>query len=228
MSVEIRILLIDYSKAAHELMQKEFEKEGYAFKSVRSSKSAVKTVQRWLPHLIFIGRTGTPAESISLIIQLRALAEDVLLVKLSDTSSVETEIQTFDAGADDYIHGSLRFRALFRRVTALLRRLPGRDTSTEITIGNLYMNMKQAVLKVDGKDVDIPKAGFNLLFFLAAHPDQVFSRKELLWWVWGEEVAIDQRAIDVHINSIRNLIGKNQIKTVKKSGYKFKPSSSAK
>ena len=128
----------------------------------------------------------------------------------------------FDLGADDYITKPIKPRALMSRINAVFRRnTQKKPEDNNISIGNLFIDKASYTVKVDGKEVFLPKKEFELLYFLAQHPNKVFGRDSLLQNIWGSDVYVLARTVDVHIRKVREKIGEGYITTVKGVGYKF-------
>jgi two-component system alkaline phosphatase synthesis response regulator PhoP len=132
------------------------------------------------------------------------------------------EVAGFDVGADDYITKPIKPRALMSRISALFRRdSKKKSSSNQIKIGDLLIDRTSSTIKVKGKEISLPKKEFELLFFLAQNPNKVFSRDDLLQNIWGSDVYVLARTVDVHIRKVREKIGDDYITTVKGVGYKF-------
>jgi two-component system alkaline phosphatase synthesis response regulator PhoP len=132
-----------------------------------------------------------------------------------------SQIAGFDAGADDYITKPIKPRLLISRITALLRRASGAESPSQINLGELSLNRERFQVLKSGQPVQLPKKEFELLALLVSKPGKVFLREEILEKVWGGDVVVGDRTIDVHIRKLREKIGENYIKTIKGVGYKF-------
>jgi two-component system alkaline phosphatase synthesis response regulator PhoP len=131
-------------------------------------------------------------------------------------------VAAFDVGADDYITKPIKPRALMSRISALFRRDSKKTSpSSLITIGDLTIDRTSYTIKINDKEVNLPKKEFELLYFLAQNPNKVFSREDLLQNIWGSDVYVLARTVDVHIRKVREKIGDDYITTVKGVGYKF-------
>jgi two-component system alkaline phosphatase synthesis response regulator PhoP len=143
-------------------------------------------------------------------------------VFLTARSEEYSEVAAFDVGADDYITKPIKPRALMSRISALFRRDSKKETPTAlITIGDLVIDRTSYTIKLKNKEINLPKKEFELLFFLAQNPNKVFSREDLLHNIWGTDVYVLARTVDVHIRKVREKIGDDFIATVKGVGYKF-------
>ncbi len=156
--------------------------------------------------------------------QIRAIPElaNTFIVFLTARSEEYSEVAAFDVGADDYITKPIKPRALMSRISALFRRdSKKKSSSNQIKIGDLLIDRTSYTIKVKGREISLPKKEFELLFFLAQNPNKVFSRDDLLQNIWGSDVYVLARTVDVHIRKVREKIGDDYITTVKGVGYKF-------
>jgi two-component system alkaline phosphatase synthesis response regulator PhoP len=156
--------------------------------------------------------------------QLRDLPElqKMFVVFLTARSEEYSEVAAFDIGADDYITKPIKPRALMSRISALFRRDSKKSSpSNIITIGDLTIDRTSYTISIKGKEINLPKKEFELLYFLAQNPNKVFSREDLLQNIWGTDVYVLARTVDVHIRKVREKIGEDYITTVKGVGYKF-------
>ena len=156
--------------------------------------------------------------------QLRELPEleNAFIIFLTARSEEYSEVAAFDIGADDYITKPIKPRALMSRIGAMFRRgeVKGSDNNL-IAVGDLTIDKTSYTIIVKEKKITLPKKEFQLLYFLAQNPDKVFSRDDLLQNIWGTDVYVLARTVDVHIRKVREKIGEGYIKTVKGVGYKF-------
>jgi two-component system alkaline phosphatase synthesis response regulator PhoP len=147
---------------------------------------------------------------------------NVIIVFLTARSEDYSQVAGFDAGADDYIAKPIKPKVLVSKVKALLRRLKGEDPKGDILIvGNIEVNREEYKIIQDGKEIVLPRKEFELFYLLASKPGKVFKREEILDKVWGNEVIVGGRTIDVHIRKLREKIGDELFKTIKGVGYKF-------
>jgi len=156
--------------------------------------------------------------------QLRDMPElqKTFVVFLTARSEEYSEVAAFDIGADDYITKPIKPRALMSRISALFRRESKKSSpSNTITIDDLTIDRTSYTVTIDGREINLPKKEFELLYFLAQSPNKVFNRDELLQNIWGTDVYVLARTVDVHIRKVREKIGDNYITTVKGVGYKF-------
>lgn len=149
--------------------------------------------------------------------------EDTIITFLTARSEDYSQVAGFDAGADDYITKPIKPKVFLSKVKSLLRRLKkDEEDSTEVLkVGDLVINREEYKVVKDGQDMILPRKEFELLALLASRPDKVFKREVILDKVWGQEVVVGGRTIDVHIRKLREKIGESHFKTVKGVGYKY-------
>jgi two-component system alkaline phosphatase synthesis response regulator PhoP len=155
---------------------------------------------------------------------IRAIPElqNSFVVFLTARAEEYSEVAAFDVGADDYITKPIKPRALMSRISALFRRDSKKKLSAaQITIGTLMIDRTSYTIRLNDREISLPKKEFELLFFLAQNPNKVFSRDDLLQNIWGSDVYVLARTVDVHIRKVREKIGEDFITTVKGVGYKF-------
>jgi two-component system alkaline phosphatase synthesis response regulator PhoP len=148
--------------------------------------------------------------------------QNTFIVFLTARSEEYSEVAAFDVGADDYINKPIKPRALMSRINALFRRNAAKGSdSDEIVIGDLTIDRSSYTIKMNDREINLPKKEFELLYFLAQNPNKVFSREDLLQNIWGTDVYVLARTVDVHNRKVREKIGEDYITTVKGVGYKF-------
>jgi two-component system alkaline phosphatase synthesis response regulator PhoP len=220
-----KVLLVDDDPDIVELLQYNFEKENYEVATASDGQMALEVAKTFLPDLILLDIMMPVMDGIETGRQLRllpAFAETVILFLTARTEEY-SEIAAFDIGADDYIIKPIKPRALMGRVQALLRRkVVVSDTQKDkIEIRELLINRQNHSVSLLGKPIVLPRKEFELLAFLAERPDKVFDREELLQKIWGVDVYVLERTVDVHIRKLREKIGEGYIKTLKGVGYMF-------
>ena len=147
--------------------------------------------------------------------------DGVIIAFLTARSEDYSHIAGFEAGADDYINKPIKPRVLLSRIKALLRRNPGGTESTAVDVGKLRIDRESYLVFKEGKEISLPRKEFELLSLLASKPGKVFARDEILNRVWGDEVVVGDRTIDVHVRKLREKLGEEFIRTIKGVGYKF-------
>lgn len=219
-----RILVVDDEADILELLKYNLKKEGYNVKAVNSGQEAVETAKTFFPDLVLLDIMMPNQDGVETCRQLREIPEleNTFIVFLTARSEEYSEVAAFDIGADDYITKPIKPRALMSRIGAMFRRgeVKSKD-NTIITVGDLTIDRTSYTIIIQDRKVTLPKKEFQLLYFLAQNPNKVFSRDDLLQNIWGTDVYVLARTVDVHIRKVREKIGEGYIKTVKGVGYKF-------
>ena len=222
---DFKILAIDDEKDILLLLKYNLESEGYIVKTASSGKEGLDIASEYNPDLILIDIMMPEIDGIETCRKLREIEKFQSTFILFLTARVEeySEVAAFDAGGDDYITKPIKPRALLSRINSFYKRKSSVDNSKNvIEIENLSIDKDSYVVKVDGNEVFFPKKEFELLHFLATNPKKVFSRESLLRNIWGADVHVVARTVDVHIRKIREKLGQDFISTIKGVGYKFK------
>lgn len=219
-----KILVVDDEEPILELLKYNLEKEGYDVRGAGDGVQAVEVAKKFVPDLVLLDIMMPRMDGVEACRQIRAMPElaNTFIVFLTARTEEYSEIAAFDGGADDYIQKPIKPRALMSRISALFRRdSKKKNESSQIKIGDLIIDRSSYTIKVKGREVSLPKKEFELLFFLAQNPNKVFNRDELLQNIWGSDVYVLARTVDVHIRKVREKIGEDCISTVKGVGYKF-------
>ena len=219
-----KVLVVDDEEPILELLKYNLEKEGYEVKVASNGHQAVEIARKFKPEVVLLDIMMPQMDGVETCRQLRAMTDlvNTYIVFLTARSEEYSEVAAFDVGADDYITKPIKPRALMSRIQALLRRdTKGKTTSGQITAGDLVIDRSSYTIRLRGQEINLPKKEFELLFFLAQHPNKVFSRDDLLQNIWGSDVYVLARTVDVHIRKVREKIGDDYIATVKGVGYKF-------
>ena len=222
---DFKILAIDDEKDILLLLKYNLESEGYIVKTASSGKEGLDIASEYNPDLILIDIMMPEIDGIEICRKLRDIEKFQSTFILFLTARVEeySEVAAFDAGGDDYITKPIKPRALLSRINSFYKRKSSVDNSKNvIEVENLIIDKDSYVVKVDGNEVFFPKKEFELLHFLATNPKKVFSRESLLRNIWGADVHVVARTVDVHIRKIREKLGQDFINTIKGVGYKFK------
>jgi two-component system, OmpR family, alkaline phosphatase synthesis response regulator PhoP len=217
------ILLVDDEPDILEFMKYNLKKENYRVFTAGNGKDAIQMAKKHLPDLILLDIMMPEMDGIEtcrLIREIPAL-KDTYIVFLTARSEDYSQLAGFDAGADDYVSKPIKPKLLLSRIKALLRRKKGEPQDRRFIAGDLEIDREQYNVTKNGIPMDLPRKEFELLSLLAAKPGRVFTRDEILRSVWGNDVFVGDRTIDVHIRKIREKIGEESIKTVKGIGYKF-------
>lgn len=221
---KMKVLVVDDEPDIIEILTYNLEKEGYEVASAGDGIKAVKTAVKFRPDVILLDIMMPKQDGVETCRQIRAIAElkNTYILFLTARSEEYSEVAAFEVGADDYINKPIKPRALISRISALFRRESQKEQEQEqIRIKDLVINRTSYTIEQNGKTIVLPKKEFELLHFLAKNPNMVFSRDELLQNIWGTDVYVLSRTVDVHIRKVREKIGENYITTVKGVGYKF-------
>lgn len=221
-----KILVVDDEVDIVEFISYNLEKEGYEVQSAHSGREAVSVTQSFKPDLIIMDVMMPDMDGIEACRKIRENEElrRSFIMFLTARSEEYSEIAGFDAGGDDYVTKPIKPRALISRVNAIMKRQNTQnesDTGVVLTHGDLIINPIEYIVKLGDQRLNLPRKEFDLLYLLASKPAKVFTREKILSKVWGTEVLVVDRTIDVHIRKIREKIGDSRIETVKGVGYKF-------
>lgn len=225
MSGKYKILAVDDEPDILEIIAYNLVKEGYEVATAGNGVDAIKTAKDFRPDLIILDIMMPKMDGIETCRQLRELdkLKDTFIVFLTARNEEFVEVMGFNAGADDYIAKPIKPRALISRINAILRRSGGKDENVQpkIVIDDLIIDRETFLVYKAGKQINLAKKEFELLFLLASKPGKVFSRDMILEQIWGNDVVVINRTIDVHIRKLREKVGEDYIVTVKGVGYKF-------
>lgn len=222
-----KILLVDDEPDILEFLKYNLKKEGFEIFTAANGKEAIQLAEKEFPALIILDVMMPEMDGMETCIQLREnpILKKVIVLFLTARNEDYSQIAGFDAGADDYVTKPIKPRVLVSRVKALLRRLPEHHNTEEKlhkqNFGGISIDREKYVVIQDGKEFSFPKKEFELLALLSSKPGKVFSREEILNRVWGDDVIVGDRTIDVHVRKLREKLGEEYIKTVKGVGYKF-------
>jgi two-component system, OmpR family, alkaline phosphatase synthesis response regulator PhoP len=227
-----KILLVDDEVDILEFISYNLEKEGYKVYTAQNGAEAIKVAEKTLPDLIILDVMMPEMDGIAACEEIRRIPalQHTIIAFLTARGEDYSQIAGFEAGADDYITKPIRPKVLVSRVKALLKRTStvGGTTSVTVienshtvTIGNLIIDKERYLILKDGEEMILPRKEFELLSLLVSKPGKVFTREEIYYSVWGDNVVVADRTIDVHIRKLREKIGNDQIKTLKGIGYKF-------
>ncbi len=223
---EIKILLVDDEPDILEFMEYNLRKEGYIVLTGKNGREAVEIAKKEKPQLIIMDIMMPVMDGIEacrLIREVPAL-KNVIITFLTARNEEYSQIAGFDVGADDYISKPIKPRIMISRIKALLRRLNGAATievGEALSIGDLKIDREKYMVFKGNESISFPRKEFELLFLLTSKPGKVFTREDILSRVWGTDIVVGDRTIDVHIRKIREKLGDESIKTIKGIGYKF-------
>jgi two-component system, OmpR family, alkaline phosphatase synthesis response regulator PhoP len=219
-----KVLVVDDEESILELLKYNLEKQGYDVRTALDGQIGVDIAKKFHPDLVLLDIMMPRMDGVEACRQIKAMPElaNTYVVFLTARSEEYSEVAAFDVGADDYITKPIKPRALMSRINALFRRdSKKKNTSGQIKIGDLQIDRVSYTIKIKDREISLPKIEFELLFFLAQNPNKVFSRDDLLQNIWGTDVYVLARTVDVHIRKVREKIGDDYITTVKGVGYKF-------
>ncbi len=221
----IRILLVDDEPDVLDFLSFNLQKEGYEVHTASNGREAIQVAKKVSPNLILLDVMMPEMDGIEACKELRTLPEskNALIIFLTARTEDYSQIAGLDAGADDYVSKPIKPRVLVSRIKALLRRRGlAEDTSGVVDVGGgITIDKESYSVKLGKTELSLPKKEFELLNLLASKPGKVFSREDILHKIWGEDVIVGDRTIDVHIRKLRQKLGEEKIKTLKGIGYKF-------
>lgn len=223
MQGKIKILIADDEPDILEFLQYNLEKEGFDITVAEDGKKAIEMAKQSNPHLILLDIMMPEMDGIEACRELRAMPEfkNTLIAFLTARNEDYSQIAGFDVGADDYIAKPIKPRVLVSRIKALLRRLNNESHEEAVELGDIKIDREKYLVYKGDKKLNLPKKEFELLSLLASKPGKVFSRREIMSKIWGNDIIVGDRTIDVHIRKLREKIGDHYFKTTKGIGYKF-------
>jgi two-component system alkaline phosphatase synthesis response regulator PhoP len=219
-----RILIADDEPDILEIISYNLLKEGYEIYTAKDGNEAIERAKQLSPDLIILDimmpkKTGIEVCS---ILRSQTMFQQTLIIFLTALSDEASQIKGLESGADDYVNKPISPKVLVSRVNALFRRMNAQPTESKtLSIGNINIDPVKFMVTIDNNDVVLAKKEFELIYLLASRPGRVFLRNEILSQVWGNDVIVGDRTIDVHIRKIRQKMGIDCITTVKGVGYKF-------
>lgn len=220
-----KIVLIDDEEDIRDIVAYNLKKEGFTVFTAENGRTGIELCKSERPDLILLDVMMPGMDGIEVCETLRKTAglEQVLICFLTARNEDYSQIAGLDAGADDYIPKPIKPRVLVSRINALLRRKETIIVPAELE-GTITINREKYTVFKNGNPIHLPKKEFELLALLASRPEIVFERDVILEKVWGTDIVVGDRTIDVHIRKLREKIGDNYIKTVKGIGYKYSAS----
>jgi two-component system alkaline phosphatase synthesis response regulator PhoP len=217
-----KVLIVDDEPDILEIISYNLIKEGYQISTAKDGIEALEKTASFKPDLVILDIMMPKMNGVEVCRILRSKPEfnNTLIIFLTALSDESSQIKGLETGADDYVNKPISPKVLISRVNAILRRVHKEEGKT-LRLGNMVIDPEKFMVVIDGKDVVLAKKEFELLYLLASKPGRVFLRNEILSQVWGAEVIVGDRTIDVHIRKIRQKLGIDCITTVKGVGYKF-------
>lgn len=223
---KLKILVVDDDEHIAELISLYLDKEGYETKEVYSGKKAIEEFSNFSPHLVLLDIMLPEIDGYQICREIRKISS-VPIIMLTAKGEIFDKVLGLELGADDYIVKPFDSKELLARVKAVLRRFDNKDDniqSKQIVVPNMTINPSTYIVTYHGTQLELPPKEFELLNFLAQHPNQVFTREQLLDKIWGYEFIGDTRTVDVHVKRLREKMPYEDVwslKTVWGVGYKF-------
>ncbi len=221
---QTKILLVDDEPDILEIVGYNLTQEGYQIVTASNGKEAIAKAKKELPDLIIMDVMMPEMDGMEACENIRNIPElsNVIITFLTARNEDYSQMAGFDVGADDYIAKPIKPKLLVSKVKALLRRLKESSEASEtLNVGGIEINREEYKIVKDNVEIALPRKEFELFYLLASKPGKVFKRDEILDKVWGNEVVVGGRTIDVHIRKLREKIGEDLFKTIKGVGYKF-------
>jgi two-component system, OmpR family, alkaline phosphatase synthesis response regulator PhoP len=224
---EYRILLVDDEPDILEFLSYNLRSEGFIVEVAKNGMEAVRVARKFMPHLILLDVMMPVMDGIETCSQIRTIPElkDVMVAFLTARGEDYSQLAGFEAGADDYISKPVRPKVLISRIKALMKRVRGSADTPQperiIRVAGLEIDHDRYLVIRAGVEIHLPRKEFELLLLLAGKPGKVFHRDDIYRAVWGDDVIVGDRTIDVHIRKLREKIGEDHIRTVKGVGYTF-------
>ncbi|MDC3345112.1 response regulator transcription factor [Flavobacteriaceae bacterium] len=221
---DIKILLVDDEPDILEIVGYNLKNEGYSVYTACNGIEAVKSAKKITPNLILLDIMMPEMDGIEACEKIRTVKslENTLIAFLTARNEDYSHVAGFDVGADDYITKPIKPKVLISKVKSLLRRLKAESQEdASVKVGDITINRDEYLIFKADKKIFLPRKEFELFSLLTSKPGKVFKRETILDRVWGSEVVVGGRTIDVHIRKLREKIGDNHFKTIKGVGYKF-------
>lgn len=219
-----RILLVDDEPDILEIVGYNLSQEGYTIITATNGKEAIEKARLEIPDLIIMDVMMPEMDGIEACENIRKIPElaNVIITFLTARNEDYTQVAGFDAGADDYISKPIKPKLLVSKINALLRRFNEQQKNAgTLSVGRIEINREEYIIIKDGIEISLPRKEFELFYLIASKPGKVFKREEILDKIWGNDVIVGGRTIDVHIRKLREKIGEEYIKTIKGVGYKL-------
>ena len=219
-----KILVVDDDPDIVEILRYNLSLAGYEVKSASNGKEAIKKAKIFFPEIIVLDVMMPEMDGIEACRLIREIPSlnNTRIIFLSARNEDYTQISAFDAGADDYIPKPVKPKILLKKISSIFKRIQKKENKSQlIDLGEIKIDRTKYLVFMNKNEISLPKKEFELFFLLASKPGNVFSRDEIMNEVWGSEVIVGDRTIDVHIRKLREKIGDLYFKTVKGVGYKF-------
>lgn len=220
-----KILIVDDDPDIIEILTYNLSNEGYNVKSAVNGIEALKKAKKFIPDIILLDVMMPEMDGIEACSNLREIESlsKSMIIFLSARGEDFTQIAAFDAGADDYINKPVKPKILLKKISSISRRILSENNNmSNIIVGSLVIDRESYSVTLEKDEIALPRKEFELLYLLASKPGKVLTRDEIMFKVWGTQVVVGDRTIDVHVRKLREKIGEKYIKTIKGVGYKFK------
>ncbi|MBT5493888.1 MAG: response regulator transcription factor [Flavobacteriaceae bacterium] len=219
-----KILIVDDDPDIIEILRYNLSLAGYEVKAASNGKEAIKKAKIFIPEIILLDVMMPEMDGIEACRLIREIPSlnNSRIIFLSARNEDYTQLSAFDAGADDYISKPVKPKILLKKISSIFKRIHKKENKIQlIDLGEIKIDRNKYLVFINKNEIHLPKKEFELFFLLASKPGNVFSRDEIMNKVWGSDVIVGDRTIDVHIRKLREKIGDLYFKTVKGIGYKF-------
>jgi two-component system alkaline phosphatase synthesis response regulator PhoP len=219
-----KILVVDDDPDIVEILRYNLSLAGYDVKSASNGKEAIKKAKIFIPEIILLDVMMPEMDGIEACRLIREIPSlnNTRIIFLSARNEDYTQISAFDAGADDYISKPVKPKILLKKISSIFKRIQKKENKSQlIDLGEIKIDRAKYLVFINKNEIQLPKKEFELFFLLASKPGDVFSRDQIMNKVWGSDIIVGDRTIDVHIRKLREKIGDLYFKTVKGVGYKF-------
>lgn len=224
-NLSTKVLIVDDDPEIIEILNYNLINSGFITKSASNGLEAIKKANKFIPDIILLDVMMPEMDGIEACIKIREIKTltSTRIIFLSARGEDFTQIAAFDAGADDYISKPVKPKILLKKISSIARRLDrNKNTSGILDLGEIIIDRESYLVTINKVEKNLPRKEFELLYLLATKPGKLFTREEIMLKVWGTEIFVGDRTIDVHIRKLRKKIGEKYIKTTKGVGYKFK------
>ena len=224
-NLSTKVLIVDDDPEIIEILNYNLVNYGFKTKSASNGLEAIKKAKKFTPDIILLDVMMPEMDGIEACIKIREIKTltNTRIIFLSARGEDFTQIAAFDAGADDYISKPVKPKILLKKISSIDKRLDRNKNSSDILdFGEIIIDRESYLVTINKDEKNLPRKEFELLYLLASKPGKLFTREEIMLKVWGTEIFVGDRTIDVHIRKLRKKIGEKYIKTTKGVGYKFK------
>ena len=224
-NLSTKVLIVDDDPEIIEILNYNLINSGFTTKSASNGLEAIKKAKKFIPDIILLDVMMPEMDGIEACIKIREIKTltNTRIIFLSARGEDFTQIAAFDAGADDYISKPVKPKILLKKISSIARRLDrNKNRSGILDLGEIIIDRESYIVTINNVEKNLPRKEFELLYLLATKPGKLFTREEIMLKVWGTEIFVGDRTIDVHIRKLRKKIGEKYIKTTKGVGYKFK------